>query len=124
MVGGNFLQGRQLTAAVAGIIATLVEAALVARLDGGADLALDQDALLLGAQFGDGDGRQQSLGVRMHGIGEQFLGGSLFHDLTQIHNGDLIGEVVKEITITYINWKAPDDGSISSGALFLDIIFT
>ena len=94
MIRRDFLELRQRLAAVAGIIAPLVETAFIRRVDGGSDLALNEDALLLCAELRDGDCGKQRLGVGMERVIKQLLCRRLFHDLPKIHHGDFIREMV------------------------------
>ena len=115
MTGGDLHQRRNRLALVAGILAALEEAALVRHIDGRSDLALDGDALLLYAQLGNGDGGQQRLGIGVQGIGKQLLGGRFFHDLAQVHDGDIIGEVVDHSQVV-------GDEDIGEPQLFLKLL--
>ena len=72
--------------------AALGKAALIGRIDGRGDLALDDDTLLAVVQIGHGHGRQQSFGIGVHRMIKQVIGRSLFHHLTQIHNSDVVGD--------------------------------
>ena len=75
-------------------IAALAEVALVGHIYRAGDLALQRDSLGLLLQIRNGNCRKQCSGIGMNGVGEQFLGGSLLHDLTEVHHGDAVGEVV------------------------------
>ena len=93
MSGGHFFQNLRLVALVAGIVAAGGKAAAGLGIDGGHQLASEQNALLLVQNVRGGNGGQQCLGIGVHWVLEQLLGGAGLHQLTQIHDADVGGNV-------------------------------
>ena len=93
MSGGNFLQLLGLVALLAGVVAARGKAAARLGVDGRGQLALEQDALLLVQDVRGGNRRQQRLGVGVDRHAEQLLGGAGLHQLAQVHDTDVSGDV-------------------------------
>ena len=93
----DFLQLRLLGAAsVCSVCAALCETADGCGVDGRCDFALQQDSFLSSTQLGQGDSGQQSLCIGMYGVVEEDFGRSLLDQLAQVHNSDIIGEMVND----------------------------
>ena len=93
MAGNKLLQMLRLMALVAGIGAAGGKAAARLGIDGRHHLALKQDALLGIVDIRGGDGGKQRLGIRVQRADEELLGGSRFHQLAQIHDADIMGNM-------------------------------
>ena len=77
------------------VVAALPEPALIRQIDRRCDLALNQLAFrLILAHDGQRDSRQQSLGVWVDRILKQDIGRGLFNHLPQIHNCNVIREIL------------------------------
>src|SRR3954447_8165906 len=64
-------------------------------VDRGGQVIAQQDFLLsaLAYRIGDRGGREQRLRVRMRRPREDLLPGALLHELAEVHDGDLVGQV-------------------------------
>jgi len=78
-----------------------VEVAAHRGVDRARDIAFQQDALAVARPrgIGDGDGRHQRLGVRMHGAQIDFVAVSQFHDFAQIHHSHAVADVANHAEI-------------------------
>ena len=95
MVRGDFLElGNAFATELVAFKAPVGKAAFIRQVDGAGDLAFQGDALPLVGKVGHGDGGKQGPGIGMDGVVEQFFRRGLFHDGAQVHDGDLVGEVV------------------------------
>ena len=79
-------------AALPGVQATFGKAAARLRVNGALKLADELHPLHFLPAAGDGNGRQQSLGIGMQWLAEQLRGIRCLHQLAQVHHRDLIGE--------------------------------
>ena len=70
--------------------------ALIRRINGGCDLALDELPLLLFADLGNRDSGKERLGVGMEPAAEHFLRIGKLHHHAQIHNHDRVGHMAHD----------------------------
>lgn len=70
---------------------------MVGQIHGGCDLTADQfTGRLVLANHRNGDGGKKRLGIGMHWIGKQLIGPCLFHHLAQIHDRDVVREILDD----------------------------
>ena len=74
--------------------ASCVEAAALGGICGGRNISLENDSVHLYVGIGMGDSGEQSLCIRMEGLGEDVLLCSEFHHITEVHYTDLIGDIL------------------------------
>ena len=91
--GEDLLLFLGLVAGVRGVGTAGGEAAAGRRIDGGGDLAVEDLPLVGVVDVHRRDGREQCLGVGVHWVAEQLLGGTLFHHLAQVHHADVVRDV-------------------------------
>ena len=91
--GGYLLLFLGLAAGLRGVGTAGGEAAAGRGIDGGGDLAVEDLPLVGIVDVHRGDGGEQRLGVGVHGIAEQLLGGAFFHHLAQVHHADVVRDV-------------------------------
>ena len=95
MVLADLLQlGLVVEALRTGIGAAGREAAGLGHVDGRGDLALEDDLVVRRVVFGQGDGGDERLGVGVVLVGEDLGGACLFHHLAQVHDGDVVRDVL------------------------------
>ena len=100
---------RNLRADVHALGATSVELAAGGRICGRRNVPLEYDAVHLDRRVGHRHRREKRLCVRMHGIGEYLVFGTVFHHAAKIHDADIIaymlhdGEVVGNENISQIH---------------------
>ena len=117
MAVSDLLEFRGLLAAdLLGNGATRVETAARRRIDGRRRIAGKDDALasLLNVRIRHGNGGQQRLSIRMMGLGVERLPVRKLDHLTQIHNGNAIGDVLH-------NGKVVSDEQIRGAKLVLEL---
>ena len=78
---------------LAGVGAAGGKAAAGLGVDGGGELALHHDALYRLIDVSHGNGGQKGLSIGVHGLVEKSLCGGFFHQLTQIHDADVVTDV-------------------------------
>ena len=69
------------------------EGAALGWVDGGGDVALEEDAAGLFFRVGAGDGGEEGLGVGVDGVVDDLVGGSELDDLAEVHDGDAVADV-------------------------------
>ena len=77
-----------------GVDAARGESALVRKVNGRCNLPLQNNALCFVMDIRHRDGGEQRLGIRMDGVFKQTLGGGFLHYTAQIHNSNVIREMV------------------------------
>lgn len=95
MARANFTEDRGVMAALRlGVGAAGVEAAAGGRVDGIADLPLENGSLPGPARLGPRHGLEESFGVGVRGFAEYVLRLADFDYLTQVHHGNMGGNVL------------------------------
>src|SRR5438128_8708484 len=97
LTGSDGPQGGDLGAATLvflGVRTARVEWAAGRRVRGGRYVALQDDALLLGAGIGHRYGGKQRAGVGVAWRAVELRGRGEFHDLAEVHHGDLLSDVL------------------------------
>ena len=92
-----------------------MEAAAFRRLQRAWDLAFQDDLLLFVVDIRNGDGRQQRLGVGVQRLCKEVLLVRNFYNLAQIHNRDLIADVLHDAQVV-------GDKEVGQIHLFLQIL--
>ena len=94
MIRGNFAKFR-LRLLTQGLLiqAALVEMAARRRIQGTGNIALQNDALGGSAPIGNGDGRDEGLGIGMPRAGKQIEAMPQFNDTTQIHHRNTVADM-------------------------------
>ena len=92
----NFLKFLRLSACIGGIDAAGGKAAARLRVDGGGQLALQQDALGGIVDIRAGDCGKQRLRIRMHWVFKKLIRWALFHQLTKVHNRDIVADILDD----------------------------
>ena len=97
------------------VLAAGMETAAGGNIDGGGNIAFQQDALLLVVNIGHRNGGQQCLGVGMHRLLVQLFCIGDLHDLAQVHNDDSVGDV-------FNNGHIVGDEDVGEATLTLQIV--
>src|SRR5699024_7724093 len=95
--------------------ATRSEAAHRLRIDGRCDFTLKNDSLFLSTELRNRNSREKGLCIGVRGVGKQLNRRSLLNETAEVHNSDIIREVVN-------NRKVVGDKDVCEAKLLLELL--
>ena len=88
--------GLLLTADAHALTATGMEFTALRRVRGGRNVSLEDNTVELDVGVGYGHGGKERLGIRVKGLGEERLLRSVLHHVAEVHDADLVRNVLDD----------------------------